>query len=492
MPPMTSAVSRGCILPTMLRIPASNVSARAGNVHATRLRATSTAPAPRYSPSPTPVSPDTMPRVDPARMIASELTYIRETLVNLLGSSHPALTEIADYYFHLSGKQLRPQLVLLFSCATNGLASGFNERALSPLNIQTGPKRFGLDMALSSPFVLNDWNPRMPDFTSSFVGPFDVHDRTSRSHNPPTQTSLSTLSRPSPDTILHAPPSATILPTQLRLAQITEMIHVASLLHDDVLDHASTRRSAPSAPSAFGNKLSVLGGDFLFGRASTALARLGDNEVVELVASVMSNLVEGEVMQMIDNQKNSNGKSLKDDSSQSIPAAPTQDTWTQYICKSYFKTASLMAKSVRASVVLGGAQLGDEQDEALKDVAYAYGRNLGIAFQLIDDALDFSSSTEIGKPGNGADLKLGLATAPVLFAWEEHPQMGALVVRRFEQEGDVELARELVHRSNALARTHQLAKDYASKALEALNLLPWTEARDALVSLAGKAVDRAK
>jgi len=162
------------------------------------------------------------------------------------------------------------------------------------------------------------------------------------------------------------------------------MIHVASLLHDDVLDHAAMRRSAPSAPAAFGNKLSVLGGDFLFGRASTALARLGDNEVVELVASVMSNLVEGEVMQMMGEGGNSRSavESANDANPELIPTVPTQQTWTSYICKSYFKTASLMAKSIRASVVLGGAQSGNEQDEVLKDIAYAYGRNLGIAFQV--------------------------------------------------------------------------------------------------------------
>ena len=365
----------GIILPS--------VSTRSQKLRTVRPHATSatgtTSPLRRTSPT----ALGTPPHVDPTKLIAPELTYVRETIVNLLGSSHPALTEIADYYFHLSGKQLRPQLVLLFAHATNGLASGFNERALAPVNIRIGPQRFGLDMALSSPFVLNDWNPRMPDFTSSFSEPFNIHDCTRQSQSPPTQTSLSS-SQSSPSPVPHPPPSATILPTQLRLAQITEMIHVASLLHDDVLDHAATRRSSPSAPTAFGNKLSVLGGDFLFGRASTALARLGDNEVVELVASVMSNLVEGEVMQMIDGRGNTNSatESVNDAKAPLIPTAPTQQTWTNYICKSYFKTASLMAKSMRASVVLGGAQSGSEQDELLKDVAYAYGRNLGIAFQV--------------------------------------------------------------------------------------------------------------
>ena len=91
---------------------------------------------------------------------------------------------------------------------------------------------------------------------------------------------------------------STILPTQRRLAEITEMIHVASLLHDDVIDESPLRRGAPSAPSSFGNKLSILGGDFLLGRASIALARLRDPEVTELMSTVIANLVEGEVLQL--------------------------------------------------------------------------------------------------------------------------------------------------------------------------------------------------
>ena len=83
------------------------------------------------------------------------------------------------------------------------------------------------------------------------------------------------------------------LPQQVRLAEIVEMIHVASLLHDDVIDNSSMRRGSASAPEAFGNKLSVLAGDFLLGRASAALSRLGSSEVVELIASVIANLVEG-------------------------------------------------------------------------------------------------------------------------------------------------------------------------------------------------------
>lgn len=183
------------------------------------------------------------------------------------------------------------------------------------------------------------------------------------------------------------------------------MIHVASLLHDDVLDHASTRRSAPSAPAAFGNKLSVLGGDFLLGRTSAALSRLGDHQVVELMSTVVANLIEGEVMQMRQGSGSSGGGTLHGTDAAQTSSTPTprlpasesklsQDVWTTYIRKSYLKTASLMAKSTRSSVVLGGASTpGNALDEELKDVAYAYGRNIGIAFQVRYLTLTFAGRT---------------------------------------------------------------------------------------------------
>lgn len=170
------------------------------------------------------------------------------------------------------------------------------------------------------------------------------------------------------------------------------MIHVASLLHDDVIDESDLRRGAPSAPAAFGSKLAVLGGDFLLGRASAALSRLGDNEAVELIATVIANLVEGEILQM----KGTGARTNVDSSSlshlfpsgevdiSSLHAQPSHaevpcpDRWNTYLKKTYLKSASLLAKGARAAVVLGGCREG----EVWKEVAYAYGRNVGIAFQV--------------------------------------------------------------------------------------------------------------
>lgn len=111
----------------------------------------------------------------------------------------------------------------------------------------------------------------------------------------------------------------------------------------------------------------------------------------------------------------------------------------------------------------------------------------------MDDALDFLPPSEsLGKPGEGADLKLGLATAPALFAWEEYPELGPLILRKFTDVGDVELARDIVGRSRGLERTIELAKKFAGEARSLVERLPESEARNALVGLTEKVVDRVK
>jgi geranylgeranyl pyrophosphate synthase len=166
--------------------------------------------------------------------------------------------------------------------------------------------------------------------------------------------------------------------------------------------------------------MAVLAGDFLLGRASVALARLRDPEVTELLATVIANLVEGEFMQ------------LKNTVADEKNPVFTDETISYYLQKTYLKTASLISKSCRAAALLGGST------PDVVEAAYSYGRNLGLAFQLVDDLLDYTvSGIELGKPA-GADLELGLATAPLLFAWKQNPELGPLVGRKFSQEGDVQ------------------------------------------------------
>lgn len=306
-------------------------------------------------------------RPDPHALVAPQLAHLRETLLNLLGSSHPSLTEIAKYYFLHPSKQLRPLLVLLFAQATNGLGGKYPMKRWAAECEGAGGRTTELDSPLTRPDVLNDWNPNMPDDTASFSNSFSL-----RRPHPPQEPPI-----PPPELSTGIVPtlSNSVLPTQVRLAQIVEMIHVASLLHDDVVDRSPLRRGAPSAPVAFGNKLTVLAGDFLLGRASAALSRLGDSEVVELIASVITNLVEGEILQL----KAMHGEELGlTGTSSAASTAVGQDNWNIYLQKTYMKTASLMAKGCRAAVVLGGCREG----EVWKEIAYAYGRNLGIAFQV--------------------------------------------------------------------------------------------------------------
>ncbi|PIA18306.1 terpenoid synthase [Coemansia reversa NRRL 1564] len=273
----------------------------------------------------------------------------------------------------------------------------------------------------------------------------------------------------------HVKSGLTILPTHRRLAEITEMIHTSSLLHDDVIDHAETRRGLPAIQKRFGNKMAIFAGDFLLARASMALARLRDPEVIEIMASVLCDLVDGEFKQL---------KNLEDEDAPM--AQPDESAFEYYLEKTYLKTGSLIAKSCRSSAILSNST------DDIVEAAYIYGRNLGIAFQLIDDLLDFTvSSTEFGKPV-GADLELGLATAPVLYAWQEFPELGPLVARKFSGEGDVARAWDLVHASSGVERTRALARRYVERANEALSILPSSSATQALERVTLSVLTRTK
>ena len=322
---------------------------------------------------------------DPLRSVAKELKFQVKPLRNLIGSGHPALDTVAKYYTRSEGKYVRPTLVLLMSRATS-----FAQKASR--HVRTDAMESSVDTPLSPNVILSD------------------------SRLPPTEVNVASAE---PD-ISSEDNDQTILSSQRRLAEITELIHTASLLHDDVIDHSLSRRSGPSANVAFGNKMAVLAGDFLLGRASVALARLRDPQVVELLATVIANLVEGEFMQ------------LKNTAHDEKNPAWSDDTLSYYLQKTYLKSASLISKSCRAAALLGNSA------PEVVEAAYLYGKNIGLAFQLVDDMLDYTiSGAELGKPA-GADLELGLATAPLLFAWKDYPELGTLAGRKFSGEGDIQ------------------------------------------------------
>nr|CCA17241.1 conserved hypothetical protein [Albugo laibachii Nc14] len=254
---------------------------------------------------------------------------------------------------------------------------------------------------------------------------------------------------------------------QQRLAEITEMIHTASLLHDDVIDEAEMRRGIQSVNRVFGDKLSILAGDFLLARSSVCLARLRNVKVVELMSTIIEHLVKGEVMQMRNVQNRSNISLLE-----------------YYLRKNYYKTASLMANSCKAALTLG------QHTDYVCEMGFAYGRHLGLAFQLIDDVLDYEG-LESGKPLL-ADLRCGVITAPLLLAQEEFPQLKALSDRKFSRDGDIDQAYELVCQSSGIQKTKDLAIDQANLACDAILQFAASPARDALVRLAQCIVIRSK
>jgi all-trans-nonaprenyl-diphosphate synthase len=250
-----------------------------------------------------------------------------------------------------------------------------------------------------------------------------------------------------------------------RLAEITEMIHTASLVHDDVVDEAETRRGIATVHSNFGNRIAILAGDFLFAQSSWHLANLDNLAVVKLLSQVIMDLAEGEIRQGL----------KRFDSSLSIEA---------YLEKSYYKTASLMANSAKAAGLLS-----DVSSEMATNL-FGYGRHIGLAFQIVDDILDFTASTEVlGKPA-GSDLESGNLTAPTLYALEEKPYLKTLIDREFEQDDDFEQAFALVKDSCGIERSRNLAAHHAELAVVHLTDLPPSASRQALIDLADYVLSR--
>nr|AYV97144.1 trans-prenyltransferase 4 [Haslea ostrearia] len=345
-------------------------------------------------------------QADPFLLAQDELDSLSTSIrEDLLGMDHPVLNKAASYFFEdsASGKKVRPMIVLLLSRA---LADACTERGTDSVDI--------------------------PLFT------------------PPLAWQRKDLPR-----------------AQRRLAEISEIIHTASLFHDDVIDEAETRRGLPAVHTIFGSKVAILAGDYLLARASISLARLRNPEVIESMSLIIEHLVRGEIMQI----RGSSGDQKR-------------ARLVHYLRKNFYKTASLMANSCKSVAILGS------YPSEMVMASYEYGKHVGIAFQLVDDILDFEGNlSQLGKPAL-SDLKAGLSTAPVLFASSEFPELELLMDRKFKEDGDVERAVEYVFDSNGLRRTKELARVHAELAMEAALSLESSIYRDALVHLAHKVVSR--
>ncbi|KAF9270805.1 terpenoid synthase [Marasmius fiardii PR-910] len=372
---------------------------------------------------------------NPIVTLQPQLQQIRSNLLTLLGSAHSSFNDLLNStnYFPLTNqrKMLRVLVVFLWAKAVNGKSTGWEAK------LRESSSRGG--EALTCAGVLNDPNPNTPDHRESFEQVFPLRPP----HPISSYLEENSLSE-----------NGGILPTQLRLAQIIEMIHTAGGLHDMVASAGpsflyTSAVETTNSHSSFNNKLVILGGDFLLGRASHALSRLGDAEVVELIASAISNRVEGKMWGM---------EKL---TSRSFSAL--QPAWISYMRKIYLSTACLFAKGARASVVLAGCKEG-QKDAIWREAAYTFGRHFGIANELSEEISRFECSKNSPSP---------IISAPVLFTWEAHPDIVTPMMQRgLTDEGDVAAINHLIRTSEALDRTRNLVRFHADQARQSLSYLP--------------------
>lgn len=254
------------------------------------------------------------------------------------------------------------------------------------------------------------------------------------------------------------------------LAAAVEFIHTATLLHDDVVDESDLRRGKPSANIVFGNQSSVLVGDFLFSRAFELMVEDGSLEVLRILSRASAVIAEGEVLQLSIQNK-------------------LETTLDQYIDVIGAKTAALFAAATEIGPVIAGQP--PEICKALKD----YGYNLGMAFQIADDILDYQADEhQLGK-AVGDDFKEGKMTAPVIFALQEASQDDQNFWKRTFVEGDFN-ENDLVHAQTIITRTksdkktRDMAHFYVQKALSALAPLPPSAEKSRLEALADFATSR--
>jgi heptaprenyl diphosphate synthase len=254
---------------------------------------------------------------------------------------------------------------------------------------------------------------------------------------------------------------------------IVELVHLATLYHDDVIDEAPARRGTPSANSRWDNTIAILTGDYLFARASELSADLGV-EVTRIMARTLAALCEGQIAEV----QGSLGALPPD-----VP--PLEPTIEHYLAVVSGKTASLIATSCRYGALLSGAE------DRLVEAAAAYGWNVGMAFQLSDDILDITSDPEESGKTPGTDLREGVRTLPVLHALEADPGSELAGLLAGELDGP-ELARaiELLRGSDVIARSRDDAASYVAAALEQLEAFGDAPVVKALTRLAEYALDR--
>jgi octaprenyl-diphosphate synthase len=256
----------------------------------------------------------------------------------------------------------------------------------------------------------------------------------------------------------------------IAIAAVVEFIHTATLLHDDVVDASDLRRGRDTANAVWGNKPAVLVGDFLFARAFQLMVADGSLKVLDILSRASSVIAEGEVHQL-------------------MTANDTATSEEAYLAVIEAKTAALFAAASRVGAVL--ADRPDDEEAALE----RFGHNLGIAYQLIDDMLDFSArEAELGK-SVGDDFRDGKITLPIVIAFargdaEERTFWRRTLETGEQAPGDLERALRILERRGALAETLARARAYAGAAIDALGCFPDSPLRRALAEAAAFATER--
>ncbi|MCI5060606.1 MAG: polyprenyl synthetase family protein [Alphaproteobacteria bacterium] len=255
-----------------------------------------------------------------------------------------------------------------------------------------------------------------------------------------------------------------------RLAACVEFIHTATLLHDDVVDDSTKRRGKDSANIVFGNEASVLVGDFLFSRAFQLMVEDGSLEVLRILSGASAIIAEGEVLQL---SAQNNLETSMDD----------------YLKVIEGKTASLFAAACEVGPVIA------EQDSATTKAMRDYGMNIGMAFQIIDDVLDYNSAREkIGKTV-GDDFREGKITLPVIIALEnasaeEKEFWQRTLANKDQKPEDLKTAQKLISKHNAVEGSLKIAKDFGAKAIQNLENIPKGQLKDILKNLVNFIIER--
>lgn len=251
------------------------------------------------------------------------------------------------------------------------------------------------------------------------------------------------------------------------LSASIELLHSATLVHDDVIDAAATRRGRATANSLFGNAATVMVGDYMFAHAAELVARTGNIDVIRLFAATLMRMATGEL-------------------NQDMSAYSYTSGTMEYFNRIAGKTASLFATSAQ-----GGAMIGGLKDEWVQALA-TYGENAGMAFQIADDILDFTADeAELGKPA-GSDLMHGTLTLPSLILIERYPDNNP--VQRFfagrNKSENLRRSLQMIRESDILEESYRVALDFRDRAIGALDALPDSEPKESLVDIANWVTQR--